>query len=47
MIIWTDEDGNTSYRASSMQVLESLGMMEMAKSMLFEYLAGDEDAVPE
>jgi len=47
MIVWTDEDGNVSYRASNMQVLEALGMLEMTKAMLFEYLAEDGDAVPE
>ena len=43
MILWTDEDGNVSYRASSMQVLTALGMLEMTKSMLFEYLQEDDD----
>ena len=47
MIVWTDGDGNVSYRSSNMQVLEALGMLEMTKSMLFEYLADDGDPVPE
>ena len=43
MIIWADADGNVTYRASEMQVCTALGMMEMIKSMLFEYLAEEDD----
>jgi len=47
IVLWTDEDGNVTYRASSMQVLEALGMLEMTKAMLFDYLNEEEDAIPE